>query len=129
MHKMLLERRNITASMESDKSRLIEAHPATGSQDLRSTNPGHRFYRVAAGTFNPLEELKPGKVDVSHKHDDAFSTLMVQRSDRLQSGYLVLVAHGDNPAFSPDERPDQVNHRRETGYYVGRFDQFSATLG
>jgi len=129
MHKMLLERRNITASMESDKSRLIEADPATGSQDLRSTNPGHRFYRVAAGTFNPLEELKPGKVDVSHKHDDSFSTLMVQRSDRLQSGHLVLVAHGDDPAFSSNKRPDQVNHRRETGHYVGRFDQFSATLG
>jgi hypothetical protein len=68
-------------------------------------------------------------VDVSHEYDDALSALMVQRSYLLQHFHLILVTHGDDPALFPNEWPDQVDHRPETGNNIGRFDQFSTALG
>ena len=60
-------------------------------------------------------------------NEQRYKSLMVPRGYFLQHFRLVFITHRDDLAFSSDERPDQIDHRLESGHHIGRFDQFPTT--
>ena|SRR6516225_4818798 len=58
VHQMLLERRDVASSVESDESRLVEANVTTRGKNLSGTYAGNRLHGMAARMLNTLEKLK-----------------------------------------------------------------------
>jgi hypothetical protein len=81
---------------------------------------------MTARPLDPLEKLKSGEMEISHEHDNAFHSLMMQGSNRLKLLDLVLVAHFHSSRILCDERPDYLHYSSEAADYVGFLNQLPA---
>jgi hypothetical protein len=126
--KMFLKLSDLTAPVKSDKRRFVKTNPAARRQHLRGADTGYCFHRMAARPLDSLEKLKSGEMEISHKHDNAFHSLMMQGSDRLKLVDLVLVTHFHSSRILCDERPDYLHYSSEAADYVGFLNQFPAML-
>src|SRR5450830_111188 len=83
MHKMPLERRQVAAAMEGDKSCFVETNLRARCQNLRGGNTGQRLDRMAASAFDAFQILEAAEMDVAHEHHYAALAGVMCSRDQL----------------------------------------------